>query len=175
MQKASEVIGRSVVAREGGKTVGKVKEIVLNETGTRVLGFVVDEGLFKSDKVVPWGAVQAIGPDSVIITSTASVVKTEEAPEIKSVLDKKLNVRGTRLQTTTGKDLGKIDDYQFDESSGSVIGFELSGGVFADVFKGKSFLPTPTTLELGRELAFVGPEAEAALQDSSGNPREGSQ
>lgn len=174
MQKASEVIGRTVVAREGGKTIGKVKEIVLNQSGTRVLGFVIDEGLFKSDKVVAWGAVLAIGPDSVVISSPASVVKVNEAPDIKSVLDKRLNVRGTRLQTTTGKDLGKIDDYQFDETSGNVIGFELSGGVFADVFKGKSFLPTPSTLELGQELSFVGPEAEATLQDSSGNLREGS-
>lgn len=163
MQKGSEVIGRSIVSREGGASVGKVKDIVVDGTGRRVLGFIVDEGMLKHTKVAPWGAVQAIGPDAVVIASPASVVKAEETPEIKNVLDKKLVIRGLRLQTTTGKGLGKIDDFRFDETTGAVLGYELSGGVLADVFKGKSFLPTPASLELGKEVAFVAPEAEETI------------
>jgi len=177
MQKASEVIGRTIVAREGGVSVGKVKDIVVDEAGRRVLGFLVEEGVFKRARVAPWATVQAIGPDAVVIASQASVVKADEAPEIKSVLDKKLVIKGLRLQTTAGKDLGKIDDFRFDESSGYIVGYELSGGVLADVFKGKSYLPTPASLELGREVAFVAPEAETTIvsaddvgEESSGGP-----
>lgn len=159
MQRGSDVIGRSMIAREGGANVGKVKDIVVDEAGRRVLGFVVDEGLLKHTTVVPWGAVQAMGPDAVVIASLASVVKAEEAPEIKAVLDKKLVIRGLNLQTTTGRRLGKIDDFRFDESTGAIEGYELSGGVF----KGKSFLPTPVSLELGKEVAFIAPEAEQTI------------
>ena len=158
MQKASDLVGRSVVVREGGQTVGKVKDLVIDEAGRQVLGLVISEGLFNT-RVAAWSAVQAIGPDSVVLSTGASVVKPEEAPEIKAVLDKDLRVHGLKLQTTAGKDLGKIEDVRIDEHAGTVTGYELSGGVFGR----NSFLPTPLNLEIGKDLAFVGPEAEATI------------
>ena len=166
MAKASEVIGRPVVVREGGTEAGKIKDLVVDPSGRQVLGFVISEGLFKGAKVAPWAGVQAIGPDSVILSAAASIVKSAEAPDIQAVLDKNLSIRGVKLQTTAGKELGKIEDFQFDEQTGAVLGYELSGGILSDAFGGRSFLPTPMTIELGTELAFVGPEAEATLKKS---------
>ena len=158
MQKASDLVGRAVVVREGGQTVGKVKDLVIDEAGRQVLGIVISEGLFNT-RVAAWAGVQAIGPDSVILATAANVVKAEEAPEIKAVLDKDLHVHGLKLQTTAGKDLGKIEDVRIDEHTGAVTGYELAGGVFGR----NSFLPTPLNLEIGKDLAFVGPEAEATI------------
>ncbi len=164
MAKASEIVGRDVVVREGGKAAGKIKDLVVDPSGRQVLAFLISEGAFKSSRVAPWAGVQAIGPDSVILATEGSIVKADEAPDIKSVLDKNLTVHGVRLQTTAGKDLGKIEDFRFDEHTGAVEGYELSGGVISDAFGGRTFLPTPMTIELGTDLAFVGPEAEATLQ-----------
>ena len=164
MATASEIVGRDVVIREGGKVAGKIKDLVVDPSGRQVLAFVIAEGAFKSTKVAPWAGVQAIGPDSVILATEGSIVKADDAPDIKTVLDKDLKVHGVRLQTTTGKDLGKIDDFRFDDLTGAVQGYELSGGVISDAFGGRTFLPTPMTIELGTDLAFVGPEAEATLQ-----------
>ncbi len=161
MQKASEVIGRTVAVREGGETVGKVKDLVVDQSGRQVLGFVVAEGLFKSTKVAPWAGVQAIGPDAVVLGTAGDVVKASDAPDIKSVLDTELSIRGIRLQTTAGKELGKVEDFQFDERTGAVLGYELSGG---GLFGHKSFLPTPVSLELGKELAFVAEDVEATIE-----------
>ena len=160
MQKASEMMGRQVVVREGAQEVGKIKDLVVDPGGRQILGFLVSEGLFKGDKVAPWASVQAIGPDSVIIDAQTSIVKPEELPDIQAVLEKELTIRGVRLQTTAGKDLGKIDDLQFDEHNGAVTGYELAGGVFGR----NSFMPTPLSLELGKELAFVGAKAEATIE-----------
>lgn len=168
MVKAGEVIGRPVIVREGGQAVGKIKDLVVDQPGKQVLGFVISEGLLKSTKVAPWTALQAIGPDSVVLNAASNVVKAGQAPDIKSVLDKGKNIRGLRLQTTEGKDLGKVEDFQFDEHTGAVAGYELSGGLFSDTFEGRSFLPTPMSIELGKDVAFVGPEAEATIQHPTG-------
>ncbi len=168
MVKATDVIGRSVAVREGGQQAGKVKDIVVDQSGHQVLGFVVSEGVFKSARVAPWASLQAIGPDSVVVKTADSIVKAADAPDIKAVLDKDLSIRGLRLQTTAGKDLGKVEDFQFDEQTGAVLGYQLSGGVLADALGGHSFLPTPVSIELGKELAFVGPEVEATIQESIG-------
>jgi uncharacterized protein YrrD len=166
--KATDVVGRTVVVREGGQQVGKVKDLVVDQAGRQVLGFIVSEGLFKSTKVAPWASLQAIGPDSVVLNAAGSIVKAAEAPDIKSVLDKNLAIRGLRLQTTGGKELGKVEDFQFDERTGAVLGYELSGGLVSDAVGGRSFLPMPSSIELGRDVAFVGPEAEATIQQGTG-------
>ena len=168
MVKAGELIGRSVIVREGGRQAGKIKDVVIDQSGRQVLGFVIHEGLLKSTKVASWAALQAIGPDSVVLNASGSVVKAAEAPEIKGVLDKQLSIRGLRLQTTEGKELGKVEDIHFDERTGAVEGYELSGGLFSDAFGGRSFLPTPLSIEMGKDVAFVGPEAEATIQQSGG-------
>ena len=168
MVKAGELIGRSVIAREGGRQIGKIKDIVVDQSGRQVIGFVISEGVLKGAKVAAWASLQAIGPDSVVLNAASSVVKAAQAPEIKGVLDKELSIRGLRLHTTEGKDLGKVEDFQFDEHTGAVQGYELSGGVFADAFEGRPFLPTPAAIEMGKDVAFVGPEAEATMQQSGG-------
>jgi uncharacterized protein YrrD len=165
--KASEIIGRPLVIREGGQAVGKIKDLVVDEYGKRVLGFVVAEGLFKTTRVALFASVQTIGPDSVIVGTAEGVVKVADAPDIKSVLDKNQKLRGVKVQTTGGKDLGEVNDFDFDESTGAVLGYELSGGLFADVFGGRSFLPNPASLELGKDVAFVGPEVEETIHKRS--------
>ncbi len=168
MAKASEVIGRPVVSRDGGKELGKVKDLVVDPTGRQVIGFMVSEGLLRSTKVASWSALQVLGPDSVILSSAGSVVKAADALDIKTVLDQESSIRGLRLQTTEGKQLGKIEDFQFDEHSGAVQGFELSGGLFSDAYGGRSYLPIPPSIELGKDVGFVDPAVEATIQQSGG-------
>jgi uncharacterized protein YrrD len=161
---ASEIVGRNVVVRQGGKAAGKVRDLVVDQSGRQVLGLVVAEGRFRATRVAPWAGIQAIGPDSVILAADESIVKAADAPNIQAVLEKNLHIRGLKLQTTAGKHLGKIEDLRIDQQTGAVLGYELSGGMISDAFGGRSFLPTPVTLELGTDLAFISPEVEATIQ-----------
>jgi uncharacterized protein YrrD len=55
--------------------------------------------------------------------------------------------------------LGKIEEFYFDPQTGGVKGFELSGG------KGRSFLPTPASLQTGEDVALVDPSAVETITD----------
>lgn len=158
--KASEVLGRAAVIREGGQKAGKVKDLVVDVTGHQVLGFVLVESAFKKTQVARWAGMQTIGEDNVVFNTLSDVVKPAGAPEMKEVLDSKLRFKGRKLQTTAGKDLGEIEDLQFDERTGQVLGYELSGGIFS----GHHFLPTPPAMEVGKDIVFVAPEVEAMIQ-----------
>jgi uncharacterized protein YrrD len=168
--KASEIIGRRVTAREGGQSIGKVKDLAIDPTGREVLAIVLSDGMLSGARVAPWKAVQAVGPDSVILDAAASVVKPKTSPEITAALAKKTRVNGLKLLTNKGKDLGKIADTVFDEATGEVMGYELSSSLFADVFDGTPFMPTPGWMEFGEDVAFVAPEVEATVVPV-GSPR----
>jgi len=168
MAKASDVIGRQITVRDGGRDIGRIKDLVVDLTGSDVIGIVLSDGMFAGSRVAPWKAVQAFGPDSVVIDVAGSVTKASAAPDIKAVFDKKATIKGLKLLTTKGKELGKIVDFAFDETTGAVGGYELSSGLFSDAFEGNPFLPTPQWIEFGKDVAFVGPEVEPTIKPSAG-------
>jgi uncharacterized protein YrrD len=168
MLKASNVIGRPITVRDGGQDIGRIKDLLVDPSGREVIGIVVSESVFSGARVAPWKAIQAFGPDSVVIDVVASVVKPSAAPEIKAVLDKQTKIKGLKLLTTKGKELGKIVDFMFDDTTGDVTGYELSSGLFSDTFDGSPFLPMPRWIELGKDVAFVGPEVEPTITSSGG-------
>ena len=162
--KASELLGRPAVIREGGQKAGKVKDLVIDPSGRQVLGFVLVEGILRKTMVAAWAGVQTIGPDNVVFDPADSVVRPVQAPEIKSVLDSGLKLKGRKLQTTAGKDLGEINDLDFDKKTGAVLGYEISGGIFS----GHHFMPTPQVMEIGEDIVFVAPEIEATIYRGKG-------
>jgi uncharacterized protein YrrD len=160
MRKGKDAGGLLVITRDSGKKIGKVEDLVLDRQGGRVLGILVDEaGWFREARVVAWPSFRVVGLDAVIIDQEASVKKASEVPEMSEVLEAGNVLVGVRVQTTEGRELGKIEDFYFDPDSGVVKGFELSGG------KGRSFLPTPASFQPGTDVAFVDPSAVATIVD----------
>jgi uncharacterized protein YrrD len=160
MHRGKDAGGLPVITRDNGKKVGKVEDLVLDRQGSRVLGILVDEaGWFKEARVVAWPSFRVIGLDAVIIDEEASARKASEVPEMSEVLEKGNVLVGVRVETTEGRELGKIEDFYFDPETGIVKGFELSGG------KGRSFLPTPASFRAGRDVAFVDPSAVETIID----------
>ncbi len=105
-----------------------------------------------------------VGEDTLVIDSKTSVVKASEVPEMKDVFDRGNVLEGVRVRTTDGRDLGKFQAFYFDEKSGSILGYELSGGS-GQKRRARSFLPAPAGFEAGKDVAFVSPEAADSLLD----------
>jgi len=160
MRRGKDAGGLLVITRDGGKKVGKVEDLILDRQSSRVLGILVDEaGWFSEAKVVAWPSFRLIGLDAVIIDAETSVKKASDIPEMSEVLDKGNVLIGVRVQTTEGRELGKIEEFYFDPETGIVKGFELSGG------KRRSFLPTPASFQAGADVAFVDPSAVGTIID----------
>ena len=169
MQKGTDTISLPVIAFDTGEKFEKIRDVIFGQYENRVLGFLVDEGgWFSEAKVVPFQNVQAIGPDGVIVPSKESVVIANTEPAIKGVLEHKNVLKGTKIMTTDGRDLGTMVDLYFDEHTGAVEGYEASGGLFADAATGRSFVPAPQTLKIGQDVAFVPPATADMMEEQVG-------
>jgi uncharacterized protein YrrD len=164
MLKGSELIHRQLIARDAGERVGKVHDLVVDQKGSQVLGVLVEEGLFGGAHVVRWSSILSVSEDTLVIDSKTSVVKASEVPEMKDVFDRGNALAGVHVRTTEGLDLGKFEAFYFDEKSGNILGYELSGGTGRKKHA-RSFLPTPASFEAGKDVAFVSPDAAGTLQD----------
>ncbi|MEH2314024.1 MAG: PRC-barrel domain-containing protein [Nostoc sp.] len=172
MRKGSDVIDKVVVTSDKGQKIQRILDLIFDHKRNQFLGFLVEEkGLFRDAKVIPLEEVLAIGSDAIIVKSKESVVKAHRVSAIKEILHQNIVLRGTRILTTEGLYLGGLVDLFFDEHSGLVEGYEVSGGVFADAYSGRSFVPAPEALIIGDDVAFVPPETAQMMEEQVGGIR----
>lgn len=172
MRKGSDVIGKVVVTYDTGQKIERILDLIFDQERNQFLGFLVEEkGLFRDAKVIPLKEVQAIGLDAIVVNSKDSVVEAHHSPAIAKILYHNNVLTGTKILTTAGLNLGELVDLFFDEQSGLVEGYEVSGGIFADAYSGRSFVPAPETLKIGYDVAFVPPETAQMMAEQVGGIR----
>lgn len=172
MRKGTDILNRSIIAFDTGKRIARILDLIFDQDTNQLLGFLVDEGgLFHSAKVVPLNQVSAIGPDVVVVSGRDAIVSVKDVPQIQTVLEHKLVLKGNRIITTDGRYLGSVVDLYFDEQTGRIEGYETSGGLFADAYSGRSFIPAPQTVKIGEEVTFVPPETADLMAEQVGGIR----
>lgn len=161
MRKGRDVTRLPVLTFDTGEKVGEAKELLFDPENNRVLGLLIDEGgWFKERRVVPFGEIKSIGPDGVIIPSADVIVSAKGNEELSKAMETNRIIAGARVFTESGKDLGQIADIVFDEATGQIAGYDVSGGFLADRFRGQPFMPAPETIRVGKRMVYV-PDATA--------------
>jgi len=169
MRKGSDLIGKPIIAFDSGERLENIEDLLFDQNSNQLLGFLVDEGgWFSTARVLPLENVQSIGQDAIIVPSKNTIVNATQVPAINRILERNNVLKGTRIMTTDGRDLGTMADLYFDERTGQVEGYEASGGVFADAYTGRSFVPAPHTIKIGEDVAFVPPETATLMEEQVG-------
>ena len=169
MRKGKSVIGKQILSLADGARLQTVKDVILGANNERVVGLLADEGGFlASSLVVPIEEVSSFGRDAVVVARRESVIPAKEAPGIASIVAGHQSLLGTRVFTETGDDQGKLNDVYFDEPTGRILGFELSGGVFADAAQGMRYVPVEELVRVGPDVAYVHPETAELLEQQRG-------
>ncbi|GGR49203.1 hypothetical protein GCM10008959_08000 [Deinococcus seoulensis] len=166
MIKGKEILGRPIIAVSSGERIDTVHDVIFDHQANQVLGLLVDEGgWFSAAKAVPFGEIRSIGEDAIMVGAPDAVTTTREDGRLKEALDSKSSLIGLTLMTTDGQNLGKIADVFFDEYTGRVEGYEATGGLFADLSSGRTFVPVPESVQIGVDTAIVPVEVANAMQE----------
>lgn len=169
MLKGRNMIGKSIIAYATGEKVAQVRDLIFDYHKNQVLGFlVVEQGWLKKGKAVATAAVRSIGPDSIIISHKDAVKDLTQLPVLKAVVEEDQALIHAQILTLNGQNLGTIIDLYFDDQTWRVKGYEASGGLFADIYSGRSFIPAPQTIEIGKDYAFVEPEVADKMKEQAG-------
>ena len=172
MRNGKGMIGKPIVAFDSGEEFNNIVDLIFDQENNLLLGFLVDEGgWFSNALVLPLSSVQAIGNDAVIVASRDTIAPATEFPQIQRILERDNVLKGTKIMTLDGRDLGTMVDLYFDDVSGVIEGYEVSGGIFADTYSGRSFVPAPDTLKIGEDIAFVPSETADLMEEQVGGIR----
>lgn len=169
MIKGSQLINKPIITFSNGEIVDKVQDLIYDSQSNELLALLIDEGGFLSSaRVIPFQAIKAMGPDAITIDSDQAIIKADDHPRTQAILKEYRPVKGLQVMTEDGKDLGKISDLFFNESTGRVEGYEVTGGMFADAYSGRPFLPAPKTLKIGEDVAFVPNDTVQLMEEQVG-------
>jgi uncharacterized protein YrrD len=77
-QRATDLIGKSVVSADTGEKLGTVSDLLIDDRGSQLLGLVVKHGFMKTEDVLPAAAVQTLGRDAVVSRSSTDIIPGRE-------------------------------------------------------------------------------------------------
>lgn len=169
MRTKDNVEGTSVIALDSGTKLGEVEELLFDLEQNQLVGILLeDAGLRHPAKAVPCANVRSIGPDAVMIDSESAVMDADAHDQMGRVLKQERKIEGKQLFTEDGKNLGKIVDIHFDERTGTIEGYTVSGGIFADAYTGRSFIPAPKTMKVGKDVTIVPADVTRIIEEQTG-------
>ncbi len=177
MRRRTDLKGLPVVRVDSGETVGRVRDVVLDLEHGRLLGLKVALG--RREVFVPWDDIHGLGVSAVTVEAGVVLGKDRGAPgqggaargdatraAAEGAADSEgepgashvaaPGVLGKRVLSRDGREVGLVDDVIIDAESGSVWGYQVSGGFISDFVDGKRGVPLTDELVVGPDTVILG-------------------
>jgi sporulation protein YlmC with PRC-barrel domain len=128
LARATEMIGMPIVALDSATTTGEIKDVLVDPSTSRVIGFTVrGEGLLSSPLIgmLPREHVHAIGRDALMVPTAEAIVAEREG--MGTLLEGQQEVVGKEVVTRSGTSLGTVSDVvlEVEEAVAGVVGYEI--------------------------------------------------
>lgn len=171
MEKYSEVVGLPVLCVDTGKRIGIVKDVIFCPKLKEVKAFLLEQkGLCITKQVILIGDILNLGRDALIVND-CSCIKSLKKVEAAEGMRYRGIVKGLRIYSRSGQDLGVVMDVLFDHKTGLIEGVELSDGLLQDLVQGRNILPLFGKVEFGEENIVVDSEAVEEMSGTGGGLR----
>lgn len=153
---ASELTKRDVVTL-GGEAVAQIKDTVFDAAAGRITGFTLSgRGLLAGPlkRSLPFGAVHAVGPAAVMITSEAALADRDAIVDPHAADGGR--VIGAPVITDQGTEIGTVRDIVIEAGAGGrVVGFAIAANDHLDPERRTAFIPRGETLAVSGEAVVV--------------------
>jgi uncharacterized protein YrrD len=167
LHKARDIIGLPVIAVDGGRKLGEVRDFLLG--AWHVKGLLLDPKYwFGSARAIACEGIQSIGSDAVIVSDPEAIYTFGDFTEQgRLFISGKKKLQGMPVVTYNGQQLGYIEDVYFDEKLGKKItGLELTDGLISDITEGRKVVMINEEAQLGEDAVIVhGDSVSGQLQE----------
>lgn len=156
LRSSHDVLGLPIYATSSGKQVGRVRDMLFDRR-QRLFGLLVEgKGWTKRRSYIPVDCIAMIGLDAVTVDNEAVVQPLmAEHEDMIGVYSGKRKLKGLPVLTATGSELGRLENVYFLEEMGTIIGYELTDGLLADLREGRKALRTTERLTWGDDALIV--------------------
>lgn len=153
MRTFSRVIGMLIYDMASGNKIGRVKDLCIEEPG-HIKGLIIDgKGLFHRAKFLPFEYIHSFGEEGIMVGEHALTPIAKKDGQV--YYHHFHGIKGKSFITGEGDKLGLLDDVYFEEETGTIVGYEVTDGFFADLSEGKQIVKNPSDLVIGKDTVVV--------------------
>ncbi|MGI5879400.1 MAG: PRC-barrel domain-containing protein [Syntrophomonadaceae bacterium] len=125
MKKTQEIIGLPVFSIVDGRKIGQVKDLIINPEEGKVDYIMVSNGSwYVGARVLSYRSVAGIGEHAVTTESETLLTHISETANANNLLERNIEIKGSRVLTNRGNLIGVISEYEIEESSGRITRLE---------------------------------------------------
>lgn len=181
---ATTLVSMPVIATQEGRELGRVKDVLFDPQRQALLGLLVTGDQVQSQFFIGRHSIRAIGNDAVTVESSDALAGMESQTEARAVMESGIHLRGAKVVSEEGNELGKVDKVFVDET-GNISGYRTKTGLLG--FGQKDEITPEQVTTIGQDAIVVncGPEdadprtesgpitpsGEASRPDSAGSDR----
>jgi uncharacterized protein YrrD len=166
LRKSQEVIGLTVTAKESGKQLGAVVDLLFNSE-QRFVGCMLEHcGWWRHRQFLPVDKIMNAGRDAVIVENAESLLpftKKEEA--YTCLLTGEKSLKGRIVMLSNGTFLGLVQNVYFSLEMGTLVGYELSNGLLNDLRDGRKIFQVESPVDWDKGM-LIPPETGYVLKDA---------
>ncbi|HEY5583580.1 MAG TPA: PRC-barrel domain-containing protein [Ruminiclostridium sp.] len=166
--KYSDVLGLPIISANDGIKIGTLKDVAFQRDNKGVIAFILEKGSRAvKGNVILLRDVRSIGNDALIIDNPNCLL---EYKRFKKTCEMRENIqlRGFKIYTHSGEDIGIVQDIFFDYKTGKVEGVQVSDGLVQDILQGRNILPFFGKVEIGNDNILVENEAVEEMTSTGG-------
>ncbi|OGB74205.1 hypothetical protein A2V68_00310 [candidate division Kazan bacterium RBG_13_50_9] len=158
----SEIVGAKLVDWEDSQTIGEVTNWVIDPDRKKISALIVKlAGLWRGLSVVTTIDVVEYGPGMVIVRNANAVVTPGEVAGLPQLLKTKHHVIQSRVETQSGKLLGKVEDLLFETTDSTIQKLYIKPS-------GLSLLSLPDLVVGADKIARIEPRRIVVFDDAVG-------
>ena len=168
LKKYSKVVGLPVISARDGLKIGTLKDIIFNKDNKGILAFLMEKGIYAvKGNVILLNSILSLGNDALIVDNPVNLIEYRRFKKLYHIHDR-TNLRGLKIFTQTGEDLGIVQDVLFDYKTGKIEGVQVSDGLVQDIIMGRNILPFFGKIEIGTGNILVQNEAVEEMISTGG-------
>ncbi|NTV88794.1 MAG: hypothetical protein HGA22_00285 [Clostridiales bacterium] len=165
MKKTQKILGLPIISISDGMEVGRVKSTIINAERGAIDFIVVDSGIqIFSARVIPNDDILGIGEYALTIENEGVITDISKIPAAIQLLQKDIQVKGTKVLTKKGRLIGERGDIYVDDEDGC----KITGAEFiSDITQKKvKLIPRDSVITFGKNLTVVNDDVESTLLDT---------
>lgn len=147
MKKGRELVNLPVIDVSNGQIVGKVKELIIGEKYS-IKGLIIITA-DNNQHAIGIKEVQSIGRDAVLLYAW------QDRPDFETIAYSHPNYTGSLVMTSTGRNIGTVQDVILDDEGSQVAGFEVSDGHLKDLLVGRTIIPVEEVRQYGTGAVII--------------------
>lgn len=150
----TKFLGTPIIDQNNGNVLGEIYDLIIDEQKGKVEAFWVQKGILSGaekiltvNDIIEWKI-------KIYVNDGDSIVSPNEIIKIREIIERGVSFYLNKVQTLSGKNLGRVFDFFFDPLTGQILQIEVAKSFLGVKFQ-KRLIPFSEIYEIKPEAVIL--------------------